>query len=534
MCSTDGGRSVNNRVAGGFLCAALVLAAIGAGAEPVAASAATGTAGAAVCHPALRAITAAPASVPGGAPTEVTASLTCATAKPLAVALSGSSGVTVPRSITVPAGKTSGSAAARTATSKKTIHRGITAAVGAVRKTATLTITPTPKTCANPTLRAVSLPTSAYIGGHPKLTVELNCAAAAAVRISLKSSSALLPVPASVTIAAYYASAAVPLTPRADGAGRFQATVTVTRGKTVTRKTITVNPSVSEVVISPGIGYPDQIELEVLSTGILPAGGLTVKLASSSPAVTLPASFVIPAGSVGSQIPGLVVHQVSKNTAVTLSATFEGMTKSASYVLVPPWTSGDSVAINAENGPGPLYGLENDIGYSIALSNPAPASGLTADVTLGDPNALQFFPPPPITLGPGQSTVYFEVNVANVTAPVHTTISLTVGGATAQTPVTIEPGLASFTLPATLSTGSTGATGIGTITLAGPVDTATTVGLQSTWGILTVPLSVTIPAGESSATFPISVVPVTTDSPVSILASLGTSVLQSDNIDVTP
>jgi hypothetical protein len=45
---------------------------------------------------------------------------------------------------------------------------------------------------------------------------------------------------------------------------------------------------------------------------------------------------------------------------------------------------------------------------------------------------------------------------------------------------------------------------------------------------------VTVPAGESSATFPISVVPVTTDSPVSILASLGTSVLQSDNIDVTP
>jgi hypothetical protein len=535
MCSTDGGRSVNNRVAGGFLCAALVLAAIGAGAEPVAASATTGTAGAAAsCHPALRAITAAPASIPGGAPTEVTASLTCAAAKPLAVALSGSSGVTVPRSVTVPAGKTSGSAAVRTATSKKTIRRGITAAVGAVRKTVTLTITPTPKTCDNPTLRQVSLPSSAYIGGHPTLTVELSCAAAAAVRIPLKSSSAFLPVPASVTIGAYYASAAVPLTPRADGAGRFQATVTVTRGKTVTKKTITVDPSISEVVISPGIGYPDQIQLEVLSTGILPAGGLTVKLASSSPAVTLPASFAIPAGSVGSQIPGLVVHQVSKNTAVTLSATFEGMTKSASYVLVPPWSSGDSVAIDPENGPGPLYGLENYIGYSIALSNPAPASGLTADVTLGDPNALQFLPPPPITLNPGQSTIYFEVNVANVTAPVHTTISLTVDGATAQTPVTIEPGLASFSLPAALSTGTTGASGIGTITLAGPVDTATTVGLQSTWGILTVPLSVTIPAGESSATFPISVVPVTTDSTVSILASLGDSVLQSDNIDVTP
>jgi hypothetical protein len=521
---------VNNRVAAGFLSAALALAAISGAVEPASAAAAA----AASCHPALRAITATPASVPGGAPSEVTASLTCATAKPLAVTLSGSSGVTVPRSVTVPAGKTSGSAAVRTATSRTTVHRGITAAVGTVRKTATLTITPTPKTCANPALRLVSLPASGYVGGHPTLTVELSCAAAGPVRVSLKSSSAFLPVPASVTIGQYYGSAAVALTPRADEQGQFQATVTVTRGTTVIRKTITVNPSISEVAISPGGGYPDQIQLEVLSTGIVPAGGLTVRLASSSPAVTVPASFVIPAGSVGSQIPGLVVHQVTKNTSVTLSATLGGMTKSASYVLVPPWSSGDSVAIEPENGPGPLYGLENYIGYSIALSNPAPASGLTADVTFGDPNALQFFAPPPITFVPGQATDYIEVDVANVAAPVHTTISVTVDGSTAKTPVTVEPGLASFTLPATLSTGTTGATGTGTIMLAGPVDTATTVGLQSTWGILTVPLSVTVPAGESSATFPISVAAVTTDSPVSIVASLGTSTLQSDNIDVTP
>lgn len=520
---------MHNSVLGGFLSAALALAAISGAVEPASAAAAVAS-----CHPALRAITAAPASVPGGAPVEVTASLTCATAKPWAVTLTGSAGVTAPRSVTVPAGKTSGSAAVRTATSKKTIRRGVTAAVGTERKTATLTITPTPKTCANPALRLVSLPASGYVGGHPALTVELSCAAAAPVRISLKSSSGFLPVPASVTIGAYYASATVALTPRADEAGQFQATVTVTRGTTVARKTITVDPGVSEVAISPGGGYPDQIQLEVLSTGIVPAGGLTVRLASSSPAVTVPASFLIPAGSVGSQIPGLAVHQVSRNTAVTLSATLGGMTKSASYVLVPPWSGGDSVAIEPENGPGPLYGLENYIGYSIALSNPAPASGLTADVTFGDPNALQFFTPPPIAFVPGQATVYFEVDAANVTAPVHTTISVTVDGATAKTPVTIEPGLASFTLPATLSTGTTGAAGTGTITLAGPVDTATTVGLQSTWGILAVPSNVTVPAGKSSATFPISVVPVTTDSPVSIVASLGTSTLQSGNIDVTP
>jgi hypothetical protein len=530
MWSDDGGQYVNNRVAGGFLSAALLLAAISGAAVPVTAAAAA----AASCHPALRAVSVTPASVPGGAPAEVIATLTCAVAKPVAVTLSGAKGVTVPRSVTVPTGKISGSAAIGTTTGKKTIRREITAALGKVRKIATLTITPTPKTCENPALRQVTLPSLAYVGDHPSLAVKLSCVAAAPVRIYLKSSDGFLPVPAAVTVGKYYASTTVPLTPRDDEAGQFQATITATRGKTVMGKTITVNPGISEVAIVPIIGYPDQIELEVLTTGTAPAGGLPVTLSSSSPAVTVPSTYVVPAPSVGGQVPGVVVHQVSKNTRVTISATLGGVTESASYVLVPPWNNRDSLAIYPENGPGPLYGLENYIGYYIALSNPAPASGLTADVALGDPSALQFFTPPPITLAAGQESEVFEVDVANVTAPVHTTISVTVDGVTAKTPVTIEPGLASFTLPATLSTGTTGATATGTITLAGPVDTATTVDLQSTWGILTVPASVTVPAGKSSATFPISVVPVTTDSLVSIVATLGTSTLQSTNIDATP
>jgi hypothetical protein len=520
---------VNSRVTGGLLAVAVLLAAIGGAVEPVTADAAT----AASCHPALRAISVTPGSVPGGAPAEATAVLTCATAKPLAVTLRGSSGITTPKSVAVPAGKTSGSAAVRTATGKKTIRREVTATLAGARKMATLTITPTPKTCANPALQQVSLPALAFVGNHPALVVRLSCAAAAATRISLKSGDGFLPVPAAVTVGKYYAIATVPLTPRAHEEGQFKATITATRGKTVIGKTITVDPGVSEVAIDPSIGYPDQIELTVLTTGIVPAGGLTVKLSSSSPDVTVPAIFAVPAGALGSMVPGVVVNPVSKNTKVTISATLAGVTESASYVLVPPWNNRDSLTIGPESGPGPLYGLENYVGYDVSLSDPAPAGGLTADVSLGT-SVLQLFAPPPITFAPGQETDYFEVNVSNLTAPVHTTMTVTVDGVTAKTPVTIEPGLASFTLPATLSTGTTGAAGTGTITLAGPVDAATTVDLQSTWGILTVPLSVTVPAGKSSATFPISVLPVTSDSPVSIVASLGTSTLQSGNIDVAP
>jgi hypothetical protein len=118
-----------------------------------------------------------------------------------------------------------------------------------------------------------------------------------------------------------------------------------------------------------------------------------------------------------------------------------------------------------------------------------------------------------------------------VSAPVRATITVSLDGVTASAPVVIEPGLASFTLPASI-TGGDSATG--TISLVGPVDTPTTVDLLSTGGDVDVPLSVTIPKGASSATFPITTTSVTDDSQDSLVASLGNTTLQSDNIDATP
>ena len=66
-----------------------------------------------------------------------------------------------------------------------------------------------------------------------------------------------------------------------------------------------------------------------------------------------------------------------------------------------------------------------------------------------------------------------------------------------------------------------------------------TVYIQSSWGILTVPASVTIPVGQTSATFPITTVPVDPDSQVSISAmhlvdNQGADSVSSNTIDVTP
>ncbi len=125
-----------------------------------------------------------------------------------------------------------------------------------------------------------------------------------------------------------------------------------------------------------------------------------------------------------------------------------------------------------------------------------------------------------------------DINTANVTSAVHAEIDATVDGVTASTPITIEPGLDTFSnVPATV-TGGQGFTA--TVSLAGPVDTATTIGLQSSWGILTVPATVTIPAGESSVSFPVTTVPVDSDSAVFISAMLGNSTIYSSTVTLTP
>ena len=121
----------------------------------------------------------------------------------------------------------------------------------------------TPKTCATPVLAGATLPSPAYVGQRPALTIKLNCAAAAPVRVSLKSSDSYLPVPATARIGKYYASATVPLTPKAYEPGQFKATVTTRLGARSVARTITVDPGVTKLAISQESGGPDNFSVEV-------------------------------------------------------------------------------------------------------------------------------------------------------------------------------------------------------------------------------------------------------------------------------
>jgi hypothetical protein len=503
----------------------------------------TGAATAAACSPALRGILLSPASVPGGASATVRVTLTCAAAKAQTVILTGFPGARVPAALHVAAGKVSASGTITTATRKRAAHGWITAMLGKSSRRALLTVGVTPKTCKSPALAAVSLPSLVYVGDHPVLAARLSCTPARAVRLALKStdnpaSAPAVPMPATMTIGAYYAAATLVLAPKAYLPGQYSSTVFVGYGGRTLSRTITINPGLSLFDNPPNSCSPDAVNPEILFTGGVPSGGLTVKLKSDNAAISVPATvaFTQP-GALGGGFLGVHVKDVSKNTKVTLSATLGSRTLTFSIILLRSWRSGDKITLTPFPGPGPFYGPSFGYEVLVNLSNPAPAggNGLNGTVSTDHPSDVQNLSNPVDVIGGCDNTaVSFEVPFE--TQPVHAKVTVNLGGSTATVSITIEPSLASVTLPATIVGGHSD---MGTVTLAGAPDVPDTVFLQSDWGILTVPNSVTIPAGKTSVTFPITTVAVTSDSQVTVTASHNVSSnladsVTSNTIDVTP
>lgn len=483
-----------------------------------------------------------PSSVPGGAPSTVKATLTCTPTTTQTITLTGFPGAQVPAALHVPAGKISASGTITTATRTKAVSGWITGTLGQTSRRALLTISVTPKTCTSPALSAVSLPRLAYVGDHPVLKVKLSCATANPVQISLASiaapaSAPAVSVPATVTIGAYYSSADIRLAPKAYQLGKYASTISASYGGTTLSRTITVDPGLSVFANSPDSCSPNDVNLDILFTGFVPSSGLTVKLMSDNPAITVPATVTFTQGGLGGGVGGVTVNSVSTKTNVTLSATLGSRTLTVSVVLIRPWQSGDKITLTPSPGPGPFYGPSYGYEYAVYLSHPAPAdgSGLTGTVTTDHPSDVQLGSSQ-VSVDPGCNNSTISFGVPYESDPVHATVTVSVGGSTATTSLTIEPSLASVTIPATIVGGQSAT---GTVTLAGAPDTPETVYLQSSWGILTVPESVTVPAGQISVTFPITTVPVTSDSQVNVSAWHTVSDQMADSVesnttDVTP
>jgi len=198
----------------------------------------------------------------------------------------------------------------------------------------------------------------------------------------------------------------------------------------------------------------------------------------------------------------------------------------------PAPASLSSISLN----PASVTGGNSSTG-TVTLSGPAPTGG--AQVALSSSNTAVATVPSSVTVAAGTTSAAFTVSTSAVAASTTVTISASYAGATASASLTVTPAppaptLSSLTLnPTTVIGGVQSSTG--TVALSGPALSggAQVALFSSNSAVASVPSSVTVPAGATSATFTVSTSAVTASTTVTISASYS-GATRSASLTVTP
>ena len=248
-----------------------------------------------------------------------------------------------------------------------------------------------------------------------------------------------------------------------------------------------------------------------------PASGLSVALISSNPAAaSVPASVLVQQNNATAIFP-VTTFSVSTPTVVTITATFNGLTRSVN-LTVNPAVLPKALAF----APSTLQGGLDAVGV-VTLKSPAYAGGVVVSLVSPDPGAVGV--PPSVIVPAGQTSAHFPVQTGPVTAVTPVVVTATAAGTTVKATITVVPAtVAALTiLPTSVVGGVENAVGI--VTLAAPATTDTTVKISvttaSTAGDVTYPAIVTVPAGYINTTFDIGTNTVTSKAVVTFRAQIG-------------
>jgi subtilase family serine protease len=399
-----------------------------------------------VVLPSLTAVTVTPSSVVGGF--SVTLSVTLSGPAPSSGATvtlsSGNSTVfPAPATIVVPGGPVTALAGASGASVQVLTTKvaasttvTVTATYNGGTKSTSVTVTPV----VLPTVSALAVTPASLTGGNvASLAITLSGPAPpGGASVALTSSNAAFPAPATVTVPAGASAASLSVRTTA-----VTASTSVTVGATYngSNKTASVTltpvvlPSLTSVSITPAsVTGGNSAVLSIALSAPAPKGGASVTLSSNNAAFPVPASVLIPSGSSDTAL-FVVSKTVTASTSVTVTATYDGGSKTAGVtltpVVLPTLTSVSFTSASAVGGsPVPL---------SIVLSGPAPPGG--ALVTLSS-NSAAFPVPASVTIPAGVSVEGLFVTAKTVTASTQVTVTATYNGASKIASVTLTPATA--------------------------------------------------------------------------------------------
>jgi len=361
--------------------------------------------------------------------------------------------VTIPASVTVPAGQASASFPIGTSSVTATTSVRISGAYNGSSFAADMTLFP---------LLSYVLFNGNAQGGFPITgTVGLGGPApSGGLVVALSSANtSLVTVPASVTVPA--GQTTVTFTANTQPVTQTTGVViTASAGGTSVNTTlfVMVSTAVSSVTLNPStVTGGTSSTATVTLQSAAPNGNAVVSLASSNTVLaTVPLSVAVPAGQRSATFT-VNTAQVTAVSTVNISATYQNVTKSATLTLNPSGTTGPTLSSVSVN-PSSVVGGNSSMG-TVSLSAAAPAGG--AAVSLSD-NSSAATVPASVTVPAGATSATFTITTTSVTSSTTATISAAWGGATRTAGLTVNASAPPPPPPgqgATLTVSATGRSG---------------------------------------------------------------------------
>jgi hypothetical protein len=328
----------------------------------------------------------------------------------------------------------------------------------------------------------------------------------------------IAPVPASLSMQGTHAWSQFPFT-----VGQVTSPTVVTLSATLNGATassqLTVRPpTLNDATLQPQVratgGATMAGWLDLEGGGLAGAGGFRVNLSTDSPSASVPASVTIPAGVSGTGF-SINTGAVNTTTVANITASALGVTQTWKITLTP--------------GPAPtsllVRPMSTTTNGSQGVVTAAEGSGADEIIQVESSDPALAAVPDTVTVFAGSGVGFFNIATAPVSAPTAVTISVTGGGTTLSKLLTLYPtlpALTSLTVSPTSVVGGSSATG--TVKLGGPAPpNGVAINLASNQPLsASVPLSVTVPGGATSATFTVATFPGFSNTPQLSAAMDGT------------
>jgi hypothetical protein len=354
-------------------------------------------------------------------------------------------------------------------------------------------------------------------GGTSVANLTLNGPApAGGTQVTLWDSSTSVSTPSTLTVPGGATSGTAVLQ-AGEVATAVNVVITATANGASRTATLTVNPnaptslSMSPTTVIGGTSSTGTVTL----AGPAPNGGATVSLSSGNPAVSVPASAIVPAGMTTGTFTATTTS-VAANVAVTLTATRNGVNRTANLTVQR------AVLATVVLSPNSVTGGATSTGTA-TLTGPAPTGGAT--VTLRTNSAPRATVPANVVIAAGTTSAQFVVTTLPQTADGSATITGSLNGISRAASIAVlRPFLVG--LIATPDTTQGGLPLFGVAYLSGSPKAGTTgitVSLSSNSPSLTLPVTVRVPSGATSVGFTMTTLVVAVDTPVTITGTAGTT-----------